>query len=347
MRIANLILAGVSLGAGAAGNLSAATLSGGFAGLYAEAVGSPDITDVVVAVPPAAQGASISFERDDVASGSPTGGSGIGSITLNGVSRAIVSVPASASPQVDVSAEAIATRPPDSSRTGSAGAAAAAALTYEALITQTWTPAGLTFSTAPVIAEISTFISAKVSEVSSAGDAFAQGVTEVRISDRRLTVGPGATFIAEDPARVESLFATVDVFGAGADVFDPGVNAVALTFPVGAPVWVGKRAQVNVSAGIAPGLGLGTVPFFGEATAFAEAVVDPVLLFDQVRFQSDFGALCLAAGLGACPAMEDIFSLEVSPGFGNGTAVIPLPPSLALLLTGFGWLACIARRRCD
>ena len=341
MKLVTTFAIGVTLAAGAA---PAATLEGGFAGLYANAVGDPDPVDLVVPAPAEAGDVSIGFQRDEASSGTPPAeeGSGEGAIDLGGLSDSLVSAPRKASPQVDVSAESVATRPPDSRRSGLVGADAPAALAYQAIVTQTATPAGLTFGEIPVTATISAFLSVETEGLGVPLNVAASALVEVLISDARLTVGPRATLVASEPDRVDAL--TAELFSEGTDsaVSDAGPRRVDLLVPVDTVLWVGKRASVETTARLSQGSDLEVAEF--EARSFARALVDPIFTFDDARFQTLYAADCAAAGLPACPDADSLFDFAVSPGFANGPAVILTPPSVALLLTGVAGLVAARRR---
>ena len=345
---------------------TATPLSSGFAGVFGEVElslaslpnGLDLVEDRLVPVPAGSSGASIGADLDRSASGGGTFLSQTGS----GLTRAIVSIPAGASPQVEARAQAVVSQNP-TVLNGWVGVDSAAALAYEAVVRRPSSvvrrpssvvrriggPAGLTFGLLPLTADIFSFLSVETTVSSGRAEAFAGASAEVVLSDQPVTVGSRGTLIFER-SRAEVLSRGVSSRDNGEGVFDPGLSRINVAVPLDTAFWIGKRAMVRTSVGVSGDSGALDGGF--EATGVSEAVVDPVLSFDQSLFEQLYFAECAAAGLDLCPDAASLFAIELSPGVGNGfrspsPAVIPLPGAGVLMLSWLGGLTAlseIARR---
>lgn len=332
-------LVGVAMATGA----PAATLSDGFAGIFADVTASPKPVDLVVPVPAGTTDASISLELGGAASGTPAGSDS--DIDLGGLSSAILSIFTDSAPQAQADAEAFATRTPGSFSFGVVEAEASAALAFEAVVARKTSslPPRLSFGEIPVNANILTSLVVANDGDKSNPDAEAEASAQVVLSDRFVSVGSRGT-LTFDRARSEVFdlsLRTADLFEKGTETVDGRLDVFELLLPVDSLLWVGKRASVATVAALPN-------EFFVdgrfEARANATAIVDPIFSFDQDRFESIYGTECRDAGLVRCPDMTSLFEFNFSPGFGNGVAAIPLPPGLALILSAIACLGGLSRR---
>lgn len=83
----------------------------------------------------------------------------------------------------------------------------------------------------------------------------------------------------------------------------------------------------------------------GEVSASAQAILDPILSFNQTRFDAFYGDDCLAFFGSECPSVNELYSIAFAPGIQPVVAPIPLPTSGILLASVIGLLGFGSARR--
>ncbi len=273
--------------------------------------------------------------------------------SANADSDVLITVPnLFVSPEIQTQAEVSIERAQDTRNTRRADAAASGAMAYQAKLNRIDGSAlGLTIDFAPISVTILADMQASV----TAGDfsdiaLLARGSASVLASAAPISVNDagGLNF---DASLTDVLFSeSVNARSDGTTFQDLEDKLKTTTFgadiQVGQDLYIGKTATSNVDA-------LVKLPQNISVTASAQAVVDPVFSFDQVRFDQLYGEQCLQVLGTVCPEMDTLFSLSLSPFVGNGfgpsdsepgPAPVPLPLSAVFLLTAVAGMGLTKRR---
>ncbi|MEL7152250.1 MAG: hypothetical protein AAFN51_00325 [Pseudomonadota bacterium] len=273
--------------------------------------------------------------------------------SANADSVALVTVPnLGVSPEIQTQAEVNIERAQDTRNNRRADAAASGALAYQAKLNRIDGSAlGLMIDFAPISVTILADMEASVTPGDFSDIALvARGSASVLASVAPISVND-AGGLDFDASLTDVLFSeSVNARSDGTTFQDLDDRLKTTSFgadiQVGQDLYIGKTATSNVDA-------LLKLPQNISVTASAQAVVDPVFSFDQARFDQLYGEQCLQVLGTACPAMDTLFSLSLSPFVGNGfgpsvsepgPAPVPLPLSAAFLLTAVAGMGLTKRR---